>query len=343
MPGDSLEAQLELFKRVRDRLVAEVGRRIIGQRAVIDQMLAAIFVRGHCLLVGVPGLAKTLMVRSLAGAMDLEFKRIQFTPDLMPSDITGTDVIEQSSDGRRERRFLEGPVFANIVLADEINRAPPKTQSALLEAMQERQVTVGRRTCPLPDPFFVIATQNPIEQEGTYPLPEAQLDRFLFAIHVPYPTPAEEEQILSLGAGAPAPPEPILAADQVRALQAIVLAVPVSRYVVAYVAKLVRGTRPNDPASPAFVREMVEWGAGPRAGQHLVLAGKAFAAMAGRACVAVDDIRAAAVPVLRHRVATNFAAETAGLDSVAVLQRLLREVPEPPVRRFIGAEPAAAR
>ena len=343
MPDDSLEARLELFKRVRDRLVAEVGRLIIGQRAVMDQMLATVFVRGHALVVGVPGLAKTMMVRALAGALDLEFKRIQFTPDLMPSDITGTDVIDQSADGRRERRFLQGPVFANIVLADEINRAPPKTQSALLEAMQERQVSVGRQTYRLPDPFFVIATQNPIEQEGTYPLPEAQLDRFLLAIHVPYPTAAEEEQILAMPGGPPAPPEPILTADQIRALQEIVLAVPVSRYVVAYVAKLVRGTRPGDPAAPAFVREMVEWGAGPRAGQHLILAGKAFAAMAGRACVSIEDVRAAAVPVLRHRVAANFAAETAGLDAVAIIQRLLREVPEPPVRRFVGAEPAAAR
>jgi len=338
MPDASFDEKLEIFKRVRDRLVDEVARHIVGQRAVVDQMLATIFVRGHCLLVGVPGLAKTMMVRSLAGALDLQFKRIQFTPDLMPSDITGTDVIDQAPDGRREARFVQGPIFANIVLADEINRTPPKTQSALLEAMQERQVTVGQETRALPEPFFVIATENPIEQEGTYPLPEAQLDRFLFSIHVPYPTPAEEEQILQMPTGAQCSQATrILSAPQIRALQEVVLSVPVSRYVVAYVAKLVRGTRPADPGAPDFVREMVEWGAGPRAGQHLILAGKAFAAMAGRACVATEDIRAAAVPVLRHRVAPNFAAETAGLDSVAIIQKLLKAIPEPPVRRYVGA------
>ena len=342
MPDMDFDQRLEQFKRIRDRLVAEVGRQIIGQREVVDQMLATIFVGGHCLLVGVPGLAKTMMVRSLAGALDLGFKRIQFTPDLMPSDITGTDLVDQGADGRREFRFVQGPLFANIVLADEINRAPPKTQSALLEAMQERQVTVGQSTYDLPRPFFVIATQNPIEQEGTYPLPEAQLDRFLFAIHVPYPSAADEERILMAPTGmSRAPVARILDAADIRSLQEAVLAVPVSRYVVAYTAKLVRATRPSDPQAPAFVQEMVEWGAGPRAGQHLILAGKAFAAMAGRAAVAIDDIRAAAVPVLRHRVATNFAAEAAGLDPVGVIQRLLKDVPEPPVRKFAGAEAAA--
>ena len=341
MPEMDFDQRLQEFKRIRDRLVAEVGRQIIGQREVIDQMLAAVFVRGHCLLVGVPGLAKTLMVRSLAGSMDLACRRIQFTPDLMPSDITGTDLVDQTPEGRREFRFVQGPLFANIVLADEINRAPPKTQSALLEAMQERQVTVGQKTYPLPDPFFVIATQNPIEQEGTYPLPEAQLDRFVFAIHVPYPTAAEEEQILMAPGGRGRQAHaPVVGIEHIRALQEAVLAVPVSRYVVAYTAKLVRATRPADPSSPEFVREMVEWGAGPRAGQHLVLAGKALAAMAGRAAVGIDDIRDAAVPVLRHRVATNFAAEAAGLDSVAIIGRLIKEVPEPPVRRFAGAASA---
>jgi len=329
------DQQLDAFKRVRDRLVAEIGRRIIGQRDTIDQMLATVFTGGHCLLVGVPGLAKTLMVRSLAAALDLGFKRIQFTPDLMPSDITGTDVVDQAPDGRRSFRFVRGPVFANIVLADEINRAPPKTQAALLEAMQERQVTVGQQTYALPDPFFVIATQNPIEQEGTYPLPEAQLDRFLLAIHVGYPAAADEERILMAPAGTAGEPlARVLDADAIRDLQRAVLAVPVSRYVVAYATKLVRATRPTDPTAPEIVREMVDWGAGPRAGQHLILAGKALAAMAGRAAVAADDIRAAAVPVLRHRVATNFAAEAEGLDAVAVIQRLLEAVPEPPVRRY---------
>ncbi len=335
MPPDDFDARLEQFKRLRDHLVAEVGKRIVGQREVVDQMLATIFVRGHCLLVGVPGLAKTLMVRSLAEALDLEFKRIQFTPDLMPSDVTGTDVIDQTPEGRREMRYVPGPLFANIVLADEINRAPPKTQSALLEAMQERQVTVGQTTRDLPDPFFVIATQNPIEHEGTYPLPEAQLDRFLFAVHVAYPSAAEEERILMMppGAAAPGPVERLLSADEIRALQEVVLAVPVSKYVVAYAAKLVRATRPGEEGAPAFIRELVEWGAGPRAGQHLILAGKAFAAMAGRAAVSTDDLRAAAVPVLRHRVATTFAAETDGLDAVDVIERLLETVPEPPVDR----------
>jgi MoxR-like ATPase len=343
MSDIDFDQRLAEFKRVRDRLFTEIGRQIIGQRETIDQMLATIFVRGHCLLVGVPGLAKTMMVRSLAGALDLRFRRVQFTPDLMPSDITGTDLVEQTADGRRVFRFVEGPLFANIVLADEINRAPPKTQSALLEAMQERQVTVGQKTWPLPRPFFVIATQNPIEQEGTYPLPEAQLDRFLFALHVPYPTAAEEERILMSPGGESADPAvPIIGAEHICDLQEVVLAVPVSRYVVAYVAKLVRATRPSDPTATPFVREMVEWGAGPRAGQHLILAGKALAAMAGRAAVSLDDIRAAAVPVLRHRVATTFAAEAAGLDSVAIIGRLLKEVPEPPVRRFAGATAAEA-
>jgi MoxR-like ATPase len=336
----AFDRQLDAFKRVRDRLVAEVGRRIIGQRETVDQMLATVFVGGHCLLVGVPGLAKTLMVRTLAAALDLSLKRIQFTPDLMPSDITGTDVVDQGPDGRRAFRFVRGPVFANIVLADEINRAPPKTQAALLEAMQERQVTVGQETYPLPDPFFVIATQNPIEQEGTYPLPEAQLDRFLLAIHVGYPSAADEERILMAPVGtADEPVEKVLGAAAIRDLQQAVLAVPVSRYVVAYATKLIRATRPHDDSAPEVVREMVDWGAGPRAGQHLILAGKALAAMAGRAAVAADDIRAAAVPVLRHRVATNFAAEAAGLDAVAVIRRLLQEVPEPPVKRYaaVGA------
>jgi MoxR-like ATPase len=342
MSDIDFDQRLAEFKRVRDRLVTEIGRQIIGQRETIDQMLATVFVRGHCLLVGVPGLAKTMMVRSLAGALDLRFRRVQFTPDLMPSDITGTDLVEQMHDGRRVFRFVEGPLFANIVLADEINRAPPKTQSALLEAMQERQVTVGQKTWPLPRPFFVIATQNPIEQEGTYPLPEAQLDRFLFALHVPYPTPAEEERILMAPvAAATEPSVPIIGAEHICNLQEVVMAVPVSRYVVAYVAKLVRATRPSDTTATPFIREMVEWGAGPRAGQHLILAGKAFAAMAGRAAVSLDDVRAAAVPVLRHRVATTFAAEAAGLDSVAIIERLLKEVPEPPVRRFAGAAAAA--
>jgi len=337
------DQRLAEFKRVRDRLVAEVGRRIIGQRQTIDQMLATVFVGGHSLIVGVPGLAKTMMVRSVAAALDLSFKRIQFTPDLMPSDITGTDVVDQRCDGRREFRFVPGPIFAQIILADEINRAPPKTQSALLEAMQERQVTVGQTTYDLPQPFFVIATQNPIEQEGTYPLPEAELDRFLFSIHVPYPSAADEERILMTPAGLPSEPvNRILGADEIRSLQEAVLSVPVSRYVVAYATKLVRATRPADTSAPDLVKEMVDWGAGPRAGQHLIMAAKALAAMAGRAAVAVDDIRAAAVPVLRHRVAANFAAEAAGIDAVGIIERLLADVPEPPVQRYAGVPVGAS-
>ena len=333
-PDLSAERLCEQTKEI----VALLKEVIVGQDEAMRQVLTAFFAGGHCMLIGVPGVAKTLLIASLARLMKLSFKRIQFTPDLMPSDITGTDLVDQAPDGRREFRFVEGPILAHIVLADEINRAPPKTQSALLEAMQERQVTVGQKTWPLPRPFFVIATQNPIEQEGTYPLPEAQLDRFLFALHVPYPTAAEEERILMApSAGADEPSVPIIGAEHICDLQEVVLAVPVSRYVVAYVAKLVRATRPSDPTATPFIREMVEWGAGPRAGQHLILAGKAFAAMAGRAAVSLDDVRAAAVPVLRHRVATTFAAEAAGLDSVAIIERLLKEVPEPPVRRFAGA------
>ncbi len=336
MAQEQFQAQLEQFKKTRDQVAAELSKTIVGQRPVIDQMLASVFVRAHCLLVGVPGLAKTMMVRSLAGACDLQFKRIQFTPDLMPSDITGTNVIDETPQGGREFRFVQGPLFANIILADEINRTPPKTQAALLEAMQERQVTVGQTTYDLPEPFLVIATQNPIEQEGTYPLPEAQLDRFMFNIQVDYPSLAEEEQILTrTTSGPPAPPTKILTAQNIVAMQRLIFAVPVSEFVVQYVARLVRATRPQDHEAPAFVREMVDWGAGPRAGQHLVLAGKAFAAMAGRVAVSIQDIKSAAVPVLRHRVATNFAAQAQGVGPVEVIQRLLRETAEPEVSKYV--------
>ena len=335
MSTEPFQIQLEQFKKTRDQVAAELSKTIVGQRPVIDQMLAAVFVRAHCLLVGVPGLAKTMMVRALAGTCDLQFKRIQFTPDLMPSDITGTNVIDETPQGLREFRFVQGPLFANIILADEINRTPPKTQAALLEAMQERQVTVGQTTYDLPDPFLVIATQNPIEQEGTYPLPEAQLDRFMFNIQVDYPSMAEEEQILARTTSGPAaPPAKILTAQSIVAMQRLILAVPVSEFVVQYVARLVRATRPQDTSAPDFVREMVDWGAGPRAGQHLVLAGKAFAAMAGRVAVSIQDIKSAAVPVLRHRVATNFAAQAQGVGPVEVIQRLLRETPEPEVSKY---------
>ncbi|NIA21510.1 MAG: AAA domain-containing protein [Anaerolineaceae bacterium] len=316
-------------------MVGELGKAIIGQLPVIDQMLSAIFVRSHCLLVGVPGLAKTMMVRALASVMDLSFKRIQFTPDLMPSDITGTNVIDEMPDGTRKFRFVHGPLFANIVLADEINRTPPKTQAALLEAMQERQVTVGQTTYDLPDPFFVIATQNPIEQEGTYPLPEAQLDRFMFNIHVDYPSLSEEQQILGQTTAGEAPVLSQIISDRgILNIQKLILSVPVSDFVVQYVAHLVRATRPRDDGAPDFVREMVDWGAGPRAGQHLILAGKAFAAMAGRVSVSLQDIKNAAVPVLRHRISANFAAQAQGTGPVEIIRKLIEAIPEPEVPKY---------
>jgi MoxR-like ATPase len=335
MAKEQFQALIEQFKTRRDQVVAELGKTIVGQLPVIDQMLAAVFARSHCLLVGVPGLAKTMMVRALASVMDLSFKRIQFTPDLMPSDITGTNVIDETPDGSREFRFVQGPLFANIVLADEINRTPPKTQAALLEAMQERQVTVGQTTYDLPDPFFVIATQNPIEQEGTYPLPEAQLDRFMFNIHVDYPSLAEEQRILTQTTGGQSEPLSRILTDRgIVNMQKLIYSVPVSDFVVQYVARLVRATRPHDDDSPGFVREMVDWGAGPRAGQHLIMAGKAFATMAGRISVSVQDIKNAAVPVLRHRISTNFAAQAQGIGPVEVIRKLTETIPEPDVPKY---------
>src|SRR4029079_3743487 len=291
----------------------ELQKIIIGQDAVIEQIFAAIFTRGHCLLVGVPGLAKTLIVSTLAQILDLKFKRIQFTPDLMPSDITGTSVLEEDEHGRRSFRFVEGPIFTNILLADEINRTPPKTQAALLQAMQEREVSVGHTTYQVPDPFFVIATQNPIEQEGTYPLPEAQLDRFMFNIKVGYPSLTEEEQILSSTTRSDKPEvRKVLSGRAIVNLQKLVGSVAVSEYIVKYVARLVRATRPKDETALPFVRELVEWGAGPRAGQFLIYGGKALAAMDGRFSVAIDDVQKIATPVLRHRISTNFAAHARG-------------------------------
>jgi MoxR-like ATPase len=314
-------------------MLDQLRRIIVGQAEVIEQILAAIFTRGHCLLVGVPGLAKTLMVSSISQILDVGFKRIQFTPDLMPSDITGTTVLEEHETGRREFRFVKGPIFANILLADEINRTPPKTQAALLQAMQERQVTVGQETYNLPDPFFVIATQNPIEQEGTYPLPEAQLDRFMFNIKVDYPTLDDEKRIL-MATSKDEPPEltKVLSAKAIINMQKLVRSVPVGEYVIDYVAKLVRATRPRDPSAPDFVRKMVDWGAGPRAGQFLIKGGQAVAAMEGRFSVAVDDIKKVAVPVLRHRISTNFQAQAEGKTSEDMIAQLLSVVgePEPP-------------
>ncbi len=331
---------LGLLRKSYEMMSKELGKVIIGQQEVLDQMLAAILSRGHCLLVGVPGLAKTMMVSSLADIMMLSFKRIQFTPDLMPSDITGTNILDESEHGKRDFRFVRGPVFANIILADEINRTPPKTQAALLQSMQEREVSVGQETHPLPNPFFVIATQNPIEQEGTYPLPEAQLDRFMLNIWVDYPTQREEEKILATTTtGARAELSKILNDRQLLNMQKVVASVPVSDYVIQYAARLVRASRPRDTTAPAFVREMVDWGAGPRAGQCLIMAAKAFAAMDGRYTAGIADIRKAAIPVMRHRIASNFAAQAEGIDSVAIVKRLLEGVPEPEVPKY-EAEPA---
>ncbi len=325
---------VELLAEARRKMLAEMRKVVIGQEKVLTGLLAGVFSRGHCLLVGVPGLAKTLMVSTLASILDLSFKRIQFTPDLMPSDITGTDVLEETN-GRRSYRFLQGPIFANIVLADEINRTPPKTQAALLEAMQERQVTVGQQTYPLPDPFFVVATQNPIEQEGTYPLPEAQLDRFMLNLFIDYPGPGEEEKILAMVAGRPAgEPATVLDAADIKRIQKVVDQVAVSPYVISYASRLIRATRPLEEGEPAFVASLVEWGAGPRAGQHLLQGAKALAAMEGRFNVATADIREMSVPVLRHRISTNFQAQAEGVDSTQIIKRLLVEVEEPDVSKY---------
>ncbi|MEW6360352.1 MAG: MoxR family ATPase [Planctomycetota bacterium] len=334
MSDASFGTLLKQFQEIHQHLLAEIGKVIIGQRAVMRQIMAAIFSRGHCLLVGVPGLAKTMIVRSTAETMALTFKRIQFTPDLMPSDITGTNVLEETEDRKRQFRFVPGPIFAHIILADEINRTPPKTQAALLEAMQERQVTVGQTTYNLPEPFFVIATQNPIEQEGTYPLPEAQLDRFMFDIHVDYPSLEEEENILMATSSDAEEIRPVLAAKTIRTFQRMVQRIVVSQHIISYVARLVRATRPKSDGAPDFVKRLVDWGAGPRAGQHLLLGAKAMAAMSGRVNVAIDDIHDVAVPVLRHRIAPNFQAQAEGIDSVAIVEKLLDVVPEPEVEKY---------
>ncbi|HKI94653.1 MAG TPA: AAA family ATPase [Gemmatimonadales bacterium] len=307
-------ALLERLTEAREALVAQVGRRIVGQRDVLDGIVTAILAGGHALLVGVPGLAKTLIVSTVAEALDLAFQRIQFTPDLMPSDITGTEILEEDhASGKRSFRFVRGPVFANVVLADEINRTPPKTQAALLQAMQEHAVTAAGVTYPLPEPFFVLATQNPIEQEGTYPLPEAQLDRFMFELTVSYPTREEEERIAETTTGTPLGEiRPVLDAEALRAMQRLVRRVPVAEPVVRAAVRLARMTRPSDADAPAAVREFVSWGAGPRASQYLVLGAKARAALDGRPLADYDDVRQVALSVLRHRVVLNFAAEAAG-------------------------------
>ncbi len=321
-PGDA--ELIQELGQARRRIAAEIAKRVVGQDAVIEQLLIALFSRGHCLFVGVPGLAKTLLISTLAEALSLTFNRIQFTPDLMPSDITGTDVLEEDhTTGRRAFRFVQGPVFAHVLLADEINRSPPKTQAALLQAMQEHRVTAGGRTYPLDEPFLVFATQNPIEQEGTYPLPEAQLDRFMFMVDVGYPSAEEEFQIVRATTSGETPTvAKVLGPEQIRAMQALVLRVPAAEHVIRHAVELVRRTRP-DASADKHVKDHVAWGAGPRASQALILAAKARAALNGRPAASVEDVRALVEPVLRHRVLTNFHAEAEGVDSRAVIAHLL--------------------
>ncbi len=317
--------QLERLASAVGSLRTQVARRIVGQQEVVDGILTAVLAGGHALLIGVPGLAKTLMVSTVAEALRLGFNRVQFTPDLMPSDITGTEIIEEDpATGKRAFRFVHGPIFANVVLADEINRTPPKTQAALLQAMQEHNVTAAGGTYPLPEPFFVLATQNPIEQEGTYPLPEAQLDRFMLELRVGYPSRSEEESIVEQTTGSRKERlDPVLDAEALRGMQDLVRRIPVSKELIRASVTLARMTRPADGQAPAFIKEFVEWGAGPRASQYLVLGAKARAALEGRPMADLDDVRAVAPAVLRHRVLTNFSAEAAGRNSEDVVQELL--------------------
>jgi MoxR-like ATPase len=328
LPADTREA-VAVVAAAHRRILAEIGKIIVGQQPVLDQILTAFFAKGHCVLEGVPGLAKTLMVNCLADSMALSFKRVQFTPDLMPTDITGTTILEQDDLGRRSFVFAPGPVFTNILLADEINRTPPKTQAALLEAMQERKVTVQGETHVLPAPFLVLATQNPIEQEGTYPLPEAQLDRFLFLVKVGYPSEHEEEKILLSTTLESLPVlRRVMTGPVILACQELVRRVPVSPYVANYAARLVRATRPGEPGAPDFIKKWVRWGCGPRAGQSLLLAAKAHVVLAGKFNVSCGDVRTFAHPTLRHRLGLNFAAVSEGYDTDKIVDLLLAAVPE---------------
>src|SRR6266513_2708884 len=323
------QAAIRKLADARQKLHDQLGQVIVGQTEVIDQLLISLFARSHCLLEGVPGLAKTLMISTLSRALNLRFSRIQFTPDLMPADITGTEIIEENrSTGGREFRFQEGPLFANVILADEVNRTPPKTQSALLESMQERQVTVGRVRHPMSDPFFVLATQNPIEQEGTYPLPEAQQDRFMFKVFVNYPSFQEEFEIAKRTTTiATDDVQQVLSGQEVLDLQKLVRRVPVTDHVLHYTLALVRQTRLAESGAPKFIKEWLAWGAGPRATQYLILGGKARALLYGRTHVQTDDIKALALPVLRHRILTNFTAASEGISTDKVIERLLRDTP----------------
>jgi MoxR-like ATPase len=314
--------------RARAAIREQIGRVIVGQDQVIEELLTSLFTSGHCLLIGVPGLAKTLLVSTLSQALHLSFNRVQFTPDLMPSDITGTEVLEEDAGRRRSFRFLRGPVFTNVLLADEINRTPPKTQAALLQAMQEYQVSAGGQTYPLERPFFVLATQNPIEQEGTYPLPEAQLDRFMFSIYLDYPSFEEEVRIVgSTTVAATASAVPVLDATRILAYQELVRRVPAAGPVIEYAVRLAQFSRPAAEGAPKFVRDYVSWGAGPRASQYLVLGAKARALLAGRYAASVEDVRALAPAVLQHRILTNFTAEAEGVSSREIVRRLLEALP----------------
>ncbi|MDB4914499.1 MAG: ATPase associated with various cellular 3 [Gemmatimonadetes bacterium] len=327
----SVATDPDALRSAIQRLRLEVRKRIVGQETAVDEIVMALCAGGHALLVGVPGLAKTLMIRSISEALSLEFRRIQFTPDLVPSDITGSEILEEdSATGKREFRFVRGPIFANIVLADEINRAPPRTQAALLEAMQEHRVTAAGESLRLPEPFFVLATQNPIEQEGTYPLPEAQLDRFLFDVRVGYPGLDDEVSILRATTGAAQEPlRAVLGAEEAVALQRVVRDVAASEPALRYAATLSRATRPDDPTATALVKRAIRWGAGPRAGQALILGAKAHAFLAGRVAVAPEDIQRVAHPVLRHRVLASFAAEAEGITPEQVIADLLERVTPP--------------
>jgi len=328
--GTGSQGDIEAVQKLgegRRKIEAEVEKVIIGQRTVVEQVLVCLLAHGHALLIGVPGLAKTLLVNTLARVLDLSFNRVQFTPDLMPSDITGTEIIEEDPNtGRRAFRFVKGPVFANVVLADEINRTPPKTQAALLQAMQEYRVTVAGQTYALPVPFFVLATQNPIELEGTYPLPEAQLDRFMFSVYVDYPSAEEEREIVKSTTSAYVPDlTRVLSTEEISSLQALVRRVPVADEVIDYAVKLAASTRPGSAGSPKFIKDWVSWGAGPRASQYLILAAKTRAMLEGRYTPSIDDVRAVAQPVMRHRIVTNFSAEAENVKPDAIVRRLVEE------------------
>ncbi|MGB2697260.1 MAG: MoxR family ATPase [Candidatus Zixiibacteriota bacterium] len=334
MPEEKVEKKdieaVEKLKEARDRIKNEIKKVIIGQEKVIDELLIALLSNGHCLLIGVPGLAKTLMISTVAKIMDLKFSRIQFTPDLMPSDITGTEIIQQNvSTGERSFRFVKGPVFANIILADEINRTPPKTQSALLQAMQEHEVTAGSETYKLTEPFFVLATQNPIEQEGTYPLPEAQLDRFMFNVYIDYPSQDEENLIVKTTTSAYSQDlSKVMGAEEIVRLQKLARRVPVSDHVINYAVRIARFTRPNKSGSLDYIKNWVSWGVGPRASQYMILGSKTKAILDGRYTPSCDDVREVALPVLRHRIVTSFNAEADGVGTYEIVQKLLKDVKE---------------